>query len=224
VHRPRNYQPAGDPLALLGRGLTRLNTVWLRTVYPFASIGRNVTIHFTSRIHRERAFRISIGNSVILWNGTWLNVANDSLDRDIPPAILIEDNCSIGADSIISARNQVHLESGVLLAQAILIMDHSHAYEDITTPIIEQGVTEGGRIRIGEGSWIGHGAAIVCPRGELVIGRHCVIAANAVVTRSIPDYSVVGGIPARVIRQYDPETHAWRSASPEVTPSSRERS
>ena len=91
-----------------------------------------------------------------------------------------------------------------------LIMDHSHAYEDIDVPIIRQGITKGGRIRIGEGSWIGHGAAIVCSRGELTIGRHCVVAANSVVTRSIPDYSVVFGMPASIIRQYDPDTQVWR--------------
>ena len=89
-------------------------------------------------------------------------------------------------------------------------MDHNHAYEDIEVPIVQQGITKGGRIRIGEGSWIGHGAAIVCSRGELTIGRHCVVAANSVVTGSIPDYSVVFGMPATIIRQYDPETQAWR--------------
>ena len=89
-------------------------------------------------------------------------------------------------------------------------MDHNHAYEDIEIPIIKQGITEGGRIRIGEGSWIGRGAAILCSRGELTIGRHCVVSANSVVMRSIPDYSVVFGMPATIIRQYDPEKRAWR--------------
>jgi acetyltransferase-like isoleucine patch superfamily enzyme len=98
----------------------------------------------------------------------------------------------------------------VNVAQQVIILDHNHAYEDINVPIIRQGITEGGRVRIGEGSWIGHGAAIVCSRGELTIGRHCVVSANSLVTRSIPDYSVVLGTPAAIIRQYDPEKRAWR--------------
>jgi lipopolysaccharide O-acetyltransferase len=89
-------------------------------------------------------------------------------------------------------------------------MDHNHAYEDINVPIANQGITEGGKIRIGQGCYIAHGAAIICPRGELTIGRNCVIAANSVVTRSIPDYSVVVGLPGRIIRQYDQETKTWR--------------
>ena len=89
-------------------------------------------------------------------------------------------------------------------------MDHNHEYEDLTEPILKQGITEGGRIRIGQGSWIGHGAAIICPKGELIIGRNCVAAVYSVLARSIRDYSLVVGMPARIVRQYDPETRAWR--------------
>jgi acetyltransferase-like isoleucine patch superfamily enzyme len=124
--------------------------------------------------------------------------------------IVIEDNCAIGPDSVISAKNRIHVERDVLIAGAVLIMDHNHAYEDINVPIANQGITEGGKIRIGQGCYIAHGAAIICPRGELTIGRNCVIAANSVVTRSIPDYSVVVGLPGRIIRQYDQETKTWR--------------
>jgi len=145
---------------------------------------------------------------VSLRKGAWLNVADENLTGE--PAIQIEDNCHIGTDSIISAKNRIHIERDVLIAQSVLIVDHNHAYEDITVPIVKQGITEGGRIRIGQGCWIAHGAAILCPKGELTIGRNCVIAANSVVTRSIPDYSLVAGLPARIIRQYDQTTKTWR--------------
>jgi acetyltransferase-like isoleucine patch superfamily enzyme len=145
---------------------------------------------------------------VSLRSGAWLNPASD--DAIGEPLIVIEDNCAIGDHSIISARNKVHIERDTLVAQWVLIVDHNHAYEDVETPIREQGITEGGRIRIGQGCWIARGAAILCPKGDLTIGRNCVIAANSVVTRSIPDYSLVAGLPARIIRQYDPEKKTWR--------------
>jgi acetyltransferase-like isoleucine patch superfamily enzyme len=165
-------------------------------------------LHFMSHVSRKRAGRISLGNRVSLRKGAWLNPATVDLTGE--PTIVIDDDCAIGTDSIISAKNRIHIERDVLIAQSVLIVDHNHAYEDITTPIIKQGITEGGRIRIGQGSWIAHGAAILCSKGELTIGRNCVIAANSVVTRSIPDYSLVAGLPARIIRQYDPEAKAWR--------------
>jgi acetyltransferase-like isoleucine patch superfamily enzyme len=197
-----------DPLDLLPRGLTKLYSIWVSAFYPFASKGRNLSFHFTSQLNRQRASRISLGNSVSLRRGAWLNAAVD--DPTGEPVIILEDNCAVGPDSVISAKNQIYIERDVLIAGAVLIMDHNHAYEDITVPIVDQGITEGGRIRIGGGCYIAHGAAILCPRGELTIGRNCVIAANSVVTRSIPDYSVVVGLPARIIRQYDPATRTWR--------------
>ena len=203
-HRPRFK----DPLELFPRGLTKLYSMWVGLIYPFASKGRNVSFHFTSQIDRQRAVRISLGNSVSLRKDAWLNVATE--DPTGEPVIVIDENCHIGYGSILSARNRIHLERDVLVGQQVLMVDHNHAYEDIATPVVSQGVTKGGKIRIGQGSWIGHGAAIICPRGELTIGRNCVIAVNSVVTRSVPAYSVVFGSPATVIRQYDPETKAWR--------------
>lgn len=182
--------------------------MWVSLVYPFASKGRNLDIHYLSQLSRARACRISLGNSVSLRRGAWLNVATEETEGD--PVIVIEDNSAIGDYSIISAKNRIHVEHDVLIAQSVLVIDHNHAYEDITMPIRDQGVTEGGRIRIGQGSWIARGATIVCPRGELTVGRNCVVAANSVVTRSIPDYSLVAGLPARIIRQYDPQTKTWR--------------
>jgi len=205
-HRPHCY--CEDPLTFLPWAVTQVYSLWVSLVYPFASKGRNLDVHYMSQLTRTRANRISLGNSVSLRKGAWLNVVAPESTGD--PVIIIEDNCAIGNDSIISARNQIHIERDVLIAQSVLVIDHNHAYEDITVPIVNQGITEGGRIRIGQGSWIAHGAAILCPKGELRIGRNCVVAANSVVTRSIPDYSLVAGLPARIIRQYDPETKAWR--------------
>ena len=64
------------------------------------------------------------------------------------------------------------------------------------------------RIEIGEGTWIGINAVIV---GNIRIGKHCVIGANSVVTKDIPDYCVAVGIPVRVIREYNRVSKKWES-------------
>jgi len=99
------------------------------------------------------------------------------------------------------------------MGPAALIMDHNHEYEDVTLPITKQGITQGGTIRIEQGCWIGHGAAIVCGQGELVLGRNSVVAANALVAKSFPPYSVLVGNPARVARQFDPVKGIWVGGS-----------
>lgn len=208
MRRPINRRPSEDPLELLPRAITKIYSIWLRLTYPFGSIGRDVSFHFTSKLSRARSSRISLGNSSSLREYAWLSVATEDPSGD--PVIVIDDNCHIGFGSIISAKNRIHIERDVLVGQFVLIVDHNHAYEDITLPILQQGVTEGGRIRIGQGSWIGRGTSIICPRGELSIGRNCVIAADSVVMGSIPDYCVAAGFPAKIIRQYDPVRRAWR--------------
>jgi lipopolysaccharide O-acetyltransferase len=142
-------------------------------------------------------------------------------DEEGDPVIVIDDNCVIHWRSQIDARNRIHLEASVLVAQDVLIVDQNHAYEDIAAPIKDQGLTEGGRIRIGQGSFIARGAAIIASRGDLVLGRNCVVSAHSIVTRSAPPYSVLSGNPAIVVRQFDPIKQMWivgsvRSAETEL--------
>jgi acetyltransferase-like isoleucine patch superfamily enzyme len=207
VHPEKTRPPMDDPLELLPRALSKLYTIWVGRTYPFASIGRKVSFHFTSKVCRSRSPRIRIGNSVCLTEYAWLNVATEDPTGD--PTIIVDDNCHIGFGSIISAKNRIHLERNVLIGQMVLMLDHNHMYEDISAPVVDQGITEGGTIQVGAQTWIGHGACIICSRGELTIGRNCVVAANSMVTRSIPDYTVVFGNPARIVRQYDPTSGVW---------------
>lgn len=182
-------------------GLSKLYTLWLRATYPFASIGRDFSAHYTFLLSRPYARRVKLGNSVIMGKDVWLNI--------IPLAtgevnIVIDDNCCLAARTWISARNHIHLERDVKVGPSVLIMDHNHAYDNVALPIIKQGPTPGGRIRIERGCWIGAGAAIVCAQGELVLGQSCVVTPNAVVLRSTPPYSVVAGNPAQVIERFAP--------------------
>lgn len=195
-----------DPLTLVSRALTKLYTLWISATYPFASKGRNLTIQYPCLVNRLAAHRIKIGNSVIIRKDAWLNIITES-NSDLN--LIIDDNCLIGARSVISARNSIHLEHDVIMATSVLIMDHNHAYEDIHLPIRLQGITGGGKIRIQHGCWIGQGAAIVCNEGELVIGHNSVIAANSLVTRSFPPHSVIIGNPSRLARYFDPEKGVW---------------
>lgn len=196
-----------DPLELFPRLLTKLYSLWVSATYPFASKGRKLSIHFSCDLKRSRAPQVAVGNSVYIAKNAWLNVSPEAQGSE--PALVFEDRCVIARNTTISAKNSIHLEENVILSPSVLIMDHSHEYQDVTRPIEEQGVTEGGRIRIGQGTWIGQGAAIVCNKGELVLGSNCVVAANSVVTRSYPPYSVISGNPARVVQQFDQVKQTW---------------
>jgi acetyltransferase-like isoleucine patch superfamily enzyme len=197
-----------DPLNLFGQAYIKLYSLWVTATYPFASSGRNLYIHPTTVLSRRVASGIRLGSYVIIRNNAWLNTFDVSEDES-KAKIIIDDRCVINAQAVISAKNRIHLEHDVMVSACSLIMDHNHAYEDVALPINAQGSTAGGTIRIEQGCWIGHGAAIICGQGELVIGRNSVVAANALVTRSFPPYSVIAGNPARLARRFDTVKGIW---------------
>ena len=196
-----------DPLQFFPRLHTWLHTRWLRYTYPFPLFGRGVSITHSCDILRSIAPDIAIGDKVYLAPDVWLNVVPGP--RGVEPKIALGKGCGIGRRSMISAKNQIILEQEVLFAPAVLIMDHNHEFADVSLPIAAQGVTEGGRIRIEKNCWLGYGAVVLCGAGQLTIGRNSVIGANAVVTRSVPPYSIMAGNPARLVKNYDPAKKDW---------------
>ena len=197
-----------DPLSVFGRAFRKLCTVLLNSTYPFASMGRGLHISHTVELDRSKAHLIKFGNCVRVRNDVRLQVLAPSEEKG-EPVIVLDDAIDIGARSTISARNSIHLESEVTLGQSVLIMDHSPAHQDINTPIKNQGISEGGRIRIEKGCFIAQGAAILCDKGELVIGRNSIVAAHSLVTRSFPSYCLIAGNPARIVQQFDPIEGVW---------------
>lgn len=197
-----------DPLRLVARFPVWLYSKWVHATYPFAAIGKNVQFHYTWDFRRYGAHRVKLGNSVLIRKDVHFGVYCPNEETG-EPMLVIDDGCVIMNSVQISARNRIHIERQVIVSSSVLIMDHNHAFEDVTIPIIEQGITAGGTIRIEQGCWIGRGAAIVCNQGELVLGRNSVVAANAFVTKSCPPYSVLVGNPARIATQFDTAKGIW---------------
>ena len=175
--------------------------------YPFAGFGNGVSIHYNCDLRRSVANRVRIGDDVYIAPGVWLNIPEFAAGR--PPALVLGNGCKIGRRCMFSARNLVELGEDVLFGPSVLVTDHSHEYSDIGKPIYRQGLTLGGTVRIEQNCWLSHGAAVICASGELVVGRNSIVGANAVVTKSVPPYSVVAGNPAKVVRRYDPQSGDW---------------
>lgn len=190
----------------VSRLLNKIYSVWAGLVYPFAALGPKTSIHYTCDIRNP--FLIELGNYILIDKDVWLHpvVPNEPKNG---PAIVIEDNCLIARRVQIAARNRIHVGKNVFLSANVLLTDNSHEYENVAHDIGDQGFMKGGTVHIEDGCWIGHGAAIVCTQGDLTLGRNCVVAANALVTKSFPAYSVVAGNPARLVKQFDSQKGQW---------------
>jgi acetyltransferase-like isoleucine patch superfamily enzyme len=208
VQQPRHT--AGDPLSWVMRVINKVHSEWLARTYPFYSVGKKFWAHSSCELARGHAPFMQIGSEVLVHRDVWLNIPH--LPEEIRPILILADGCHIGRRCMISAQNRIEIGRRVVISPGVLLMDHNHSFENVNLPILDQGNTIGGTIRIEEGCWIGHGAAIVCSRGELVVGKNSVIGANAVVSRSVPAYSVMAGNPAKMIRQFHPEKGEWISS------------
>lgn len=217
---PTKSRVADDPFSFVTRITRTLKTHWLRWTYPFFYFGKGVKINLSCDIPRAMTPEMSIGDDVYLSPDAWLTVIPGGSD-EYSPKLVIGDRCCIGKRTSISAHRNVVLESSVLIGPSVVIMDYNHEFSNPDEPIRDQGMTEGGRVIIERNCWIGQGAAILCGRGELVIGRNSVVGANSVVTRSCPPHSVLAGNPARLVRRYDPQTARWVKAGVETSAESR---
>nr|WP_261302752.1 acyltransferase [Paenibacillus andongensis] len=103
-------------------------------------------------------------------------------------------DCSINAYAVVTGK--VSMGDGVRMASHASIYGFNHGYESIDQPIFKQPCTSKG-IHIGDDVWIGANVVIL---DGVRIGSHAIIAAGAIVTKDVPEYSIVGGNPARVIR------------------------
>ena len=125
------------------------------------------------------------------------------------PDNYFESNIYIGGAESISIGRHCHINENVfiqgaeignyvLIAPNVSILSGTHNYSDVTTPIVMQGSTTGLNSIIGDDVWIGRNVVIM---PSVKIGDGSIIGAGAVVTKDVEPYSIVGGVPAIVIKK-----------------------
>jgi acetyltransferase-like isoleucine patch superfamily enzyme len=157
-----------------------------------SALGAGSVVHPPATLYNPKA--ISIGAGTVIREHAWLNCGRAEGDK---AALRIGDGCYIGRFAHINASTGVTLEDRVLIADRVYISDIDHEYRKPGLPVIEQGVRSKGPVRLKTGCWLGAGAVVL---SGVTVGRNAVVAANAVVTRDVPDFTVVGGIPAAVLK------------------------
>jgi len=129
--------------------------------------------------------------------GKHLRVAEQVMINN-PRNVSVGDNCYIGTGAQFYPWNAaITIGSNVLIAAGVRMITRKHGFSNLSHPMARQGYTNA-PIVVEDDVWIGFGAVIL---PGVTIGRGSIVGSNAVVTRDVEPYTIVGGVPARLIRR-----------------------
>lgn len=175
-------------------------TMWIRNF--IGHLGKLSTVAYPCSLQGGGGRRIVIGEGTFIQGnsvlGCWERYGNQLFN----PSIIIGNNCSIGEYNHITACNKIVIGNGLLTGRFVLISDNSHGSLSVMEATIkpdERPLLSKGAIHIGDNVWIGDKASIL---SGVNIGDNVIIAANAVVTKDIPDNCLVAGVPAKIVKHF----------------------
>lgn len=178
-------------------------TKWL--TYCGLKIGKNSSVDYRCTLLGSWQESLTIGeNTHIRSNviiGCWDTYYSHGGLQKFSPIVKIGSRCSIGEYNHITSINQIIIGDGLLTGRYVYIGDNAHgglSLEEGNIPPAKRELKSKGEIIIGDNVWIGDKVTIL---GGVTIGRNVIVGANSVVTRSIPSNTVVGGIPAQIIKR-----------------------
>lgn len=197
------HSPVPEKINSLKRGFHYLKSVlYYRRV--FASFGSGSTLFKPLLLSNPRF--IHIGRNVEVGQGVRMEVVVSNAKRI--PELRIGDNVNIEQNVHLVCHSRLIIGNDVSITGHCAIVDVTHPYTDVHDPVKigSRILDEDSFVEIGNGCFLGFGS-LVMP--NVRIGKYCIVGAHSVVTKDVPDYSVIGGNPAKVLRRYDDATGEW---------------
>ncbi len=146
---------------------------------------------FGSFIRRHFYGFASCGRDCLLLENVWV---------EYPERLTIGEHVNVARGVIVNAAGTVEIDDWVLLGPDVIIYSQDHVFDGIDVPI-SMAPDRRAPIRIGRAAWVASRAIITA---GVTIGEGAVVAAGAVVTRDVPPFTLVAGVPARVVRERVP--------------------
>lgn len=157
-------------------------------------VGINLSIDRDCYIDALSDRGISFGNNVSIGKCTCIECSGTL--KDLGVGLCVGDNVGLGTHGFFGCAGGIEIGNNTILGNYVSLHSENHNYSDIHIPIRLQGVNRKG-IKIGQDCWIGAKVTIL---DGTTLGDGCIVAAGAVVRGQIPPYSIIGGVPAKIIK------------------------
>lgn len=159
----------------------------------------------------DRGKYISVGNNSSIGYSAWLGAFDKYNEQSFSPKLIIGNNVRIGNFACITCIQELIIGDGCLFSDYVYISDHYHGFDpQLKVEPARQPLFSKGKVQIGSNTFIGYRASIL---SGVTIGRNCVVGAHSVVTESFPDFSMIAGVPAKLIKTYSFEIEAWMKSN-----------
>lgn len=169
-----------------------------------ASLGKDSVIFLPRWIHNP--LNIFIGNNTKIGRFSVLHPVVQYQDQNLKSKIEIGNDVYIGGYNQIHCMQSIVIGDGCVLSEHIYISDIAHGLDPEAGFIMEQKLECKGPVHIGAYTFIGYGVSIL---PNVTLGKHCIVGTRSVVTHSFPDYSMIAGSPAKLLKKYCLETKKW---------------
>ena len=158
------------------------------------SAGRTITIGDNVEINALSLSGITFGNNVSILRNTIIECTG--VIRNLGEGLVIGNNVGIAQNCFIQVRGKVTIGNDVMFGPGVSIFSEDHGFSDTDVPMLEQAEIRKG-VTIENDVWIGTRAVIL---DGVTIGKGSIIAAGSIVKASVPPYSIVAGVPGKVLR------------------------
>lgn len=156
----------------------------------------------------ENGNNISIEKDTSIGKLAWIAAIKQYENQKFKnPKIYIGNNTRIGNFVCITAVNSIKIGNGVLISDHFYTSDHSHLTNPNLGSPIKQNLEMKGEVIIGDNCFIGMRVSVL---PGVSLGNNCIVGAHSVVTKSFPPFTMLAGIPAKVIKKYNFDTNQWQ--------------
>jgi acetyltransferase-like isoleucine patch superfamily enzyme len=149
---------------------------------------------------------IEIGNNCYIGHHCRLEAIRRWTDKSFSPNLIIGGGTSMEQGCHITFADELKIGDNCTFSYNVMVTDTDHEYKNIGIDIISQPIYIK-KTSIGSNCFIGAGAKI---QAGTILGKQCIVGANAVVRGKFPDYSVIVGIPGKIVKRYNEKTNEWK--------------